>query len=171
MKKLILSFALAAGCAAAACADQGCIETSSVTVTATICSQFDCIQRSGGNCVNWACTRTQTSKYLDAAATGCTRLANCGRAALFYSGAPQEADTDSTEQCDWYPCVEADAQTGACLSYMCVSKRVTQIVRATYPDARCVPLPPELLPKPQEKKAQPQKQQAPAPKAVPARRP
>ena len=76
MKKLTLAFALALTCAAAARADQGCIETSSVTVTATICSQFDCIQRSGGNCVNWACTRTQTSKYLDSAATGCTPAAS-----------------------------------------------------------------------------------------------
>lgn len=97
MKALILAVALAPLCAVSAGAEQGCIETSSITVTATICVQLDCVQRSGANCTNWACGKTQTNKYLDVFSSGCSRVANCGRAAFFFSGDPQEADTDSTE--------------------------------------------------------------------------
>lgn len=166
MKNLLFCLALLPFSAAPAKAEQGCIDSSSVTITASICAQFDCVQRSGDKCTNWACTRTQASRYLDTFASGCTRVANCGRSAFFVGGDPQVADTDSVEQCDWYPCVEADPATGVCLSYLCVSKRVTTVVRTIYPDARCVPMPPGLAPPPEAKKAAPEKGRPAAPKRL-----
>ena len=149
-------------------ANQGCIEVSSTTVTATVCTQFDCVQQQDDNCVMWACSKTQTSKYVDAAASGCSRIANCGKKSLFVPGAPAaDADTDSSEECDWYPCVQADPATQACLSYLCVSKRVFQIIRTTYPDAQCVPIPAEFLPP--EKKPEPRPQTKTKPAAVKAK--
>ena len=66
--------------------------------------------------------------------------------------------------------MEADADTHACLSYMCVSKRVTQTDRVTFPDAKCVPMPAGLLPPAEKKPAanKPAPAQA-APKSRPAR--
>jgi hypothetical protein len=158
MRTFIFSFPLAfflAAAAAPASADQGCIEYSTTTVTTTVCEQFDCVQQSDdGNCVQWNCDRTQTTNYTDVNTSGCTRVANCGKKALFMPGAPVDGDRDSTEQCDWYPCVQADPVTHACVASMCVSKRVFQTVRAAYPDAICVPLrtfqapPPKQQPKP-----------------------
>lgn len=157
--------------AAAARADQGCIEVSSTTTTAVICAQFDCIEQGAGGCTAWACTRTQTTKFQLPPA--CSRIANCGKNAVFAAGAPQASDEDSTEQCDWYPCVQADAATGACTSYMCVSKRVTQTARTVYPDARCVPLPQPARPQPaaqpaQKAAPQPAQQKGPARQKQPA---
>jgi len=168
MKALL--FAIAAfACAVPARADQGCIEISSVTVSASICTQLDCIQRGDNGCVAWACTRTQTSKYSDPYSSGCSRWANCGKKAVFAAGDPQASEEESTEQCDWYPCVQADASTGACLSYMCVSKRVTSVARTSYPNAACVPIPSSLLPQPAPQPAQ--TAQKPAPKPQPAPKP
>lgn len=142
MRLLIVSAFLALAAAAPASADQGCIEVSTTTVTTTVCAQFDCVHYSDGACVQWNCSRTQTTTYVDSSASGCTRLANCGSRALFVAGPPQQDSTDSSENCDWYPCVQADPATHACLFYMCVSKRVFETVRTTYPSAKCVPMVP-----------------------------
>lgn len=149
MKKFLFACLLSA--AAPAFADQGCIELSSTTVTATVCTQFDCLQQSEGVCVTWACAKTQTSKYVDANSSGCSRVANCGARAVFEAGEPSEPDTDSTEECDWYPCVQADPVSKVCLSYLCVSKRVSQTSHITYPNARCIALAPNLWPPPDKK--------------------
>jgi hypothetical protein len=148
MNKFLLCL-LFCSAAAPAMADQGCIEYSTTTVTATVCEQFDCIQQTDGECVLWNCNSTHTTKYVDTGSSGCTRVANCGKKALFVPGAPSEGDSDSSEQCDWYPCVQADPATHACLSSMCVSKRVFQTARVTYPDAQCVPLNAFSAPQPQ----------------------
>jgi hypothetical protein len=99
----------------------------------------------------WNCSRTQTTKYTDVNTSGCTRVANCGKKAVFVPGTPEDGDSDSTEQCDWYPCVQADPSTHECLASMCVSKRVFQTVRSTYPDAQCVPVRTLSLQQPQQR--------------------
>lgn len=153
MRKILLSFVFCAAAAVPALADQGCIEVSTTTVTATVCEQFDCVQRSGGECVTWNCNRSHTTKYVDELTSGCTRVANCGKKAVFQAGDPVEGDSDSTEQCDWYPCVQINPETHACIYSMCVSKRVFETVRATYPDAQCVPV--RALSLPQEQPVKP----------------
>ncbi len=159
MNKIFLVCALSVLSAAPAFSDQGCIEVSTTMVTATVCTQLDCLQRADGNCVMWGCSKTQTSKYVDLNSSGCSRVANCGRKAVFEAGAPAEPDADSSEECDWYPCVQADPVTQACLSYMCVSKRVSQTVRTTFPGARCIPLAaPAPLSLPSGKKVEPLRQ-------------
>jgi hypothetical protein len=168
MKKLFFACLLSGFAAVPAFSDQGCIEISTTTVTATVCTQFDCVQQVDGNCVTWNCSKTQTSKYVDANTSGCTRVANCGSRAVFEAGEPAEPDTESTEECDWYPCVQADPVTKACYSYMCVSKRVSLNVHTTYPNARCIPAEPKAWPQPLEKKTEPRQQakpQAPIKKA------
>jgi hypothetical protein len=161
MRKIIFACLLSAAAAVPAFADQGCIEISTTTVTATVCTQFDCLQQVDGNCVTWACSKTQVSKYVDTNTSGCTRMANCGARAVFEAGEPSEPDTDSTEECDWYPCVQADPATQACSSYLCVSKRVSMNVHITYPNARCIPAEPKAWP------LFPAKKTEPAPKAKP----
>lgn len=158
MKKLFFACLLAVSTAAPAFSDQGCIEVSTTTVITTVCTQFDCIQQMNGSCVMWYCSATQTSKYIDANSSGCSRFANCGRKAVFSAGAPAEPDIDSSEVCDWYPCVQADPVTQACLSYMCVSKRVFQTVHITYPDAQCIAAAPDLPSPPAERKPEPRRQ-------------
>ncbi len=140
MKKLFLTAFLTVCAAAPAFCDQGCVEISTTTVLTTVCTQFDCVQQADSGCVAWACSKTQTSKYTDVNTSGCTRVANCGKKAVFRAGAPDEPDMDSSEVCDWYPCVQADPATQACLSYLCVSKRVFQTEHTTYSNALCVPL-------------------------------
>ncbi len=140
MRKLFLACALAVSASAPAFCNQGCVDIATTTVITTVCTQFDCVQQSNGDCVMWTCSKTQTSKYIDANTTGCTRVANCGKKAVFKAGVPDEPDTDSSEVCDWYPCVQADPATKACWSYMCVSKRIFQTVHTTYSNALCVPV-------------------------------
>ncbi len=146
MKNIIFACLFSATAAVPVFADQGCIELSSTTVTATVCTQFDCLQKLDGGCVIWACAKTQTTKYVDANSTGCSRVANCGASAVFEAGEPAEPDTDSTEECDWYPCVQADPVTKVCVSYLCVSKRVSQTAHITFPEARCVTAAPSRWP-------------------------
>ena len=155
MKKLFLACSFAVSAAAPASADQGCIEVSTTTVTTTVCTQFDCVQQMNGSCMTWSCNKTQTSRYLDTNSSGCSRIANCGRKAVFTAGLPAEPDSDSTEVCDWYPCVQADPVTQACLSYLCVSKRIFETVHTTYPNARCFPIAPDLLPPTSDGKTKP----------------
>ncbi len=142
MRKLLFACILSVPAAPAFC-DQGCVEFSTTTVTTTSCTQFDCVQQADGNCQTWSCNKTQTSKYIDANTSGCTRAANCGKRALFKAGEPDEPDLDSSEMCDWYPCVQSDPATQSCLSYMCVSKRVFQTVHTTYSNAQCIPVAPK----------------------------
>jgi len=167
MRKVLLVLLFSA--AAPAWADQGCIEVSSTTVTATVCTQFDCLQQTEGGCVTWACAKTQTSKYVDAGSSGCSRVANCGARAVFEAGEPSAPDTDSTEECDWYPCVQADPVTKACTSYLCVSKRVFETYHTTYPNARCLPAAPGQWPLEQGKKTE-QLPSQPKGRAVPAKK-
>ena len=170
MRKLFLVCALAVSAAAPAFCDQGCVEMSTTTVTATVCTQFDCVQNTDGECVTWSCGKTRTSQYIDMNASGCTRVANCGKKAVFKAGVPDEPEVDSSEVCDWYPCVQADPATKACLSYMCVSKRVSQTVFTTYSNVLCVPVPaPGLLTLPSGRKLEPLKptEIKPAPAASP----
>lgn len=152
MRKLLLLCSLSLIAAPAFC-DQGCIEYSTTTVATTVCSKFECSQRVDGNCVLWSCVNTQTNRYTDPS-SGCTRSANCGKKALFDAGAPVEDPySEFSETCDWYPCVQADPVTKACLSYLCVSKRIFNTVRITYPDALCVPvIAPPLIKKPEAQK-------------------
>ena len=157
MRKLFFACSLAVLAAAPALADKGCIEVSTTTVTTTVCSQFDCVQQADGSCVMWSCNKTQTSRYIDTNSSGCTRIANCGSRAVFAAGVPAEPDTDSTETCDWYPCVQADPVTKTCLGYLCVSKRVFETVHAAYPAARCISAAPRLPP-PAKRKLEPQRQ-------------
>ncbi len=125
--------------AAAADSRSGCIEKSSVTVEADVCRQLLCAEKApNGTCTRWYCAQTQRTKYNDAAATGCTRFVDCGKDAVFYPGEPSDPDSDSTETCDWYPCVETDPDTGSCDNYRCVSKRILTTEKITYPNARCV---------------------------------
>ena len=138
MKKVLLISALLLP--GTAFSDQGCIESATTTVTTTVCIQFSCVQKApDGSCMNWACTKTQSSAFVDAGSTGCTRTANCGKNALFVQGSPLPADEDSSEECEWYPCVQADPATHACVAFMCVSKRAFKTARTAYPGARCVP--------------------------------
>ena len=111
MKKPFFACLLAVSAAAPALADQGCIEVSTTSVTTTVCSQFDCVQQADDSCIMWSCNKTQTSRYTDTNSSGCTRIANCGSRAVFSAGEPSQPDTDSTEVCDWYPCVQADPAT------------------------------------------------------------
>ena len=158
MRKIFFACILPVLAAPAFC-DQGCVEYSTTTVATTSCTQFDCVQQADGNCLTWSCNKTQTSKYTDINASGCTRAANCGKRAVFQAGEPDEPDLDSSEVCDWYPCVQADPSTQTCLSYLCVSKRVFQTVHTTYSGARCVPLAePRPLTLPSGEKAEPLRQ-------------
>ena len=158
MKKPFFACLLAVSAAAPALADQGCIEVSTTSVTTTVCSQFDCVQQADDSCIMWSCNKTQTSRYTDTNSSGCTRIANCGSRAVFSAGEPSQPDTDSTEVCDWYPCVQADPATKACLSYLCVSKRVFETVHSIYPDARCITAAPRLPSPPARKKPQPRQE-------------
>jgi len=153
MRNIFFACILGVSAAVPAFCDQGCVEMSTTTVTTTSCLQFDCIQESNGDCVMWSCQKTQVSKYIDVNNSGCTRVANCGKKALFKAGLPDDPEVDSSEVCDWYPCVQADPSSKACWSYLCVSKRVFQTIHTTYSNALCVPLAaPGLLTLPSGKK-------------------
>lgn len=127
----------------------GCIEFSTATVEAEICQQLDCVERaSNGNCKLSACAKTQRSKYVDVMNTGCTRTVDCGKGAYFLPGTPDDPVKESTEDCDWRPCIETDPETGKCESYDCLSKRTTTTETTSYPGALCVKLPVRAVSKP-----------------------
>jgi len=127
----------------------GCIEFSTATVEAEVCQQLECVERApNGNCKLSACAKTQRSKYADAMNTGCTRAVDCGKGAYFLPGTPDEPESESTENCDWRPCVETDPETGKCDSYECLSKRTTIIERTSYPRALCIKVPVKAVSKP-----------------------
>ncbi len=168
MKKLSLACSLALFAAAPVFSDQGCIEFSTTTVTTTICNQFDCNQRVGGKCVLWSCGNSQTNTYIDTETSGCSRVANCGKKAVFDAGEPAtDPETDSNEICDWYPCMQTNPITKVCLTYLCVSKRVFQTVRTTYPNALCVPVyAPVLVPPSAGNKPEKQQKKEPPPAKI-----
>ncbi len=140
-------------------ADQGCIETSTTTVTIKTCARFECSQKLNGSCVMWSCNETHTRKYVDGLSSGCSRYANCGRKAVFAAGVPSDPQVESTEICDWYPCVMSDPVTKACRMSMCVSKRIFETTRVSYPDARCAPLAASSLLQPQGESPAPRRRE------------
>ena len=152
MRTALFSCLLAVSAASPAFSDQGCIEISTTTITATVCTQFGCIQSLNGSCVMWSCSATQSNKYVDTNASGCSRVANCGKNAFFSAGAPAAPDIETTEVCDWYPCVQIDPATHICQSYLCVSRRVSQVVRTAYPNALCASTAPKFQQPPQPQK-------------------
>jgi len=135
----ILSLTAALNAAPPRPASSGCVQTTTVTVESESCLQLDCVEQgANGGCALKECARTQKKKYADPSASGCSRVVNCGKGSYFISGTAEEPETESTEICDWRACVESDAQTGACTSYQCLSRRTIQAERVSYTGARCV---------------------------------
>lgn len=127
----------------------GCIEFSTATVESESCQQLECIEKApNGICKLSVCAKTQRGKYADTVNTGCTRSVDCGKGAYFLPGTPDEPESESTDNCDWRPCVETNPETGECESYECLSKRTTIIERTSYPRALCMKIPAQKVTEP-----------------------
>lgn len=142
---LLITAIIAAACGSAPCAAPegfsrfGCVEFSTVTVESESCLQLDCAERSAdGGCKLKECVKTQKSRRVDNMNTGCSRSVDCGKGAYFLPGEPDSPETESSEICDWRPCVETDTATGECSAYKCLSRRISITERTFYSKAACV---------------------------------
>lgn len=145
----LLSLVSTAIAAADTFSRHGCIEFSTATVESEVCQQLECIEKApNGVCKLSACAKTQRGKYADTMNTGCTRSVDCGKGAYFLPGTPDEPESESTDNCDWRPCVETNPETGECESYECLSKRTTIIERTSYPRALCMKIPAQEVARP-----------------------